>query len=281
MLRRETSSKRPISTVLPNRASCSPGATAASTAARRASLLMGVHDSHSKSYSETPGGLVITAEKQGWSNEEFEQKGRPEGRHQAHPAGSIPPGNAEKGRLRDSPVRKTGLGLTTWHGELQRHGWDHYVGYMDHVRAHGYYPSFLWKTENACRWRKHARRCGKNSGKLLPRALRKNAAATGRAKSPTPRTSCCGNPQIMEENRKKPMFIFFSTNLPHGPVDILPRKTSMPGTRKYARPTPTPPAATRNAARRRRNTPPWWTSWTGRWGLSSPRCTSWAWRNTP
>ena len=40
----------------------------------RASLLMGVHDSHSKSYSETPGGLVITAEKQGWSNEEFEQK---------------------------------------------------------------------------------------------------------------------------------------------------------------------------------------------------------------
>lgn len=45
----------------------------------RASLLMGVHDSHSRSYTQTNGGLVITAEQQGWSNEELEKKaaGRP------------------------------------------------------------------------------------------------------------------------------------------------------------------------------------------------------------
>ena len=40
----------------------------------RASLLMGVHDSHSRSYTQTNGGLVITAEQQGWSNEELEKK---------------------------------------------------------------------------------------------------------------------------------------------------------------------------------------------------------------
>ena len=35
--------------------------------------------------------------------------------------------------------------------------------------------------------------------------------------------------KFMEENRKKPMFIFFSTNLPHGPVDILPAENVYAG----------------------------------------------------
>ena len=36
-----------------------------------ASLLMGVHDSHSHSYTQTAGALVITAEREGWSNEQL------------------------------------------------------------------------------------------------------------------------------------------------------------------------------------------------------------------
>ena len=40
----------------------------------RASLLMGVHDSHSHSYTQTAGALVITAERKGWSNEQLEEK---------------------------------------------------------------------------------------------------------------------------------------------------------------------------------------------------------------
>ena len=35
--------------------------------------------------------------------------------------------------------------------------------------------------------------------------------------------------RFMEENRNKPMFIFFSTNLPHGPVDIPPEENTYAG----------------------------------------------------
>lgn len=111
----------------------------------RASLLMGVHDSHSHSYTQTAGALVITAEREGWSNEQLEEKAARAARIKAAEGRSIPPGIAEKGRIcafngqfgswnGDSPPG---------HGELKRHGWDRYVGYMDHQRAHGFYPSFL------------------------------------------------------------------------------------------------------------------------------------------
>lgn len=105
----------------------------------RASLLMGVHDSHSKSYSETPGGLVITAEKQGWSNEEFEQKAARRAGIKPTPQEVFLPEMLKKAGYVTAQFGKLDWGFTTWHGELQRHGWDHYVGYMDHVRAHGYY----------------------------------------------------------------------------------------------------------------------------------------------
>lgn len=35
---------------------------------------MGVHDSHSRSYTQTNGDLVITAEQEGWSKEELEKR---------------------------------------------------------------------------------------------------------------------------------------------------------------------------------------------------------------
>ncbi|MCB5932950.1 hypothetical protein LJB63_26770, partial [[Eubacterium] rectale] len=35
--------------------------------------------------------------------------------------------------------------------------------------------------------------------------------------------------RFMEENRNRPMFIFFSTNLPHGPVDIPPEENTYAG----------------------------------------------------
>ena len=35
-------------------------------------------------------------------------------------------------------------GFATTHKQMIRHGWDHYLGYFDHVRAHGFYPPFLF-----------------------------------------------------------------------------------------------------------------------------------------
>ena len=54
----------------------------------RASLLMGVHDSHSHSYTQTAGST-----------------------HQGRRGRSVPPGIAEKGRIRHGTVRQAGMGI--------------------------------------------------------------------------------------------------------------------------------------------------------------------------
>lgn len=118
---------------------------------------------------------------------------------------------------------KLDWGFTTWHGELQRHGWDHYVGYMDHVRAHGYYPSFLWKNGERLplEGNTHAD-AGKTPENYSQGATEKRRGKREGKVTYAPDVMLRETLKFMEKNRKKPMFIFFSTNLPHGPVDIPP-----------------------------------------------------------
>lgn len=106
---------------------------------------MGVHDSHSHSYTQTAGALVITAEREGWSNEQLEERAARAARIKAAEGEVFLPELLKKAGYVTGQFGKLEWGFTTWHGELKRHGWDRYVGYMDHQRAHGFYPSFLWK----------------------------------------------------------------------------------------------------------------------------------------
>lgn len=196
----------------------------------RASLLMGVHDSHSRSYTQTNGGLVITAEQQGWSNEELEKK--------AARAARIKPSGGEV--FLPELLKKTGYvtgqfgklewGFTTWHGELKRHGWDRYVGYMDHQRAHGYYPSFLWKDGERLPLPGNTHADGGKTPEIYgPGATEKRRGNRDGKVTYAPDAMLAETLKFMEENRNRPMFILFSTNLPHGPVDIPPAENKYAG----------------------------------------------------
>ena len=94
----------------------------------RASLLMGVHDSHSHSYTQTAGALVITAEREGWSNEQLEEKAARAARIKAAEGEVFLPELLKKAGYVTGQFGKLEWGFTTWHGELKRHGWDRYVG---------------------------------------------------------------------------------------------------------------------------------------------------------
>lgn len=196
----------------------------------RASLLMGVHDSHSRSYTQTGGGLVMKAEREGWDNRKLEEK--------AAQASPIKPSDKEvflpellkKAGYVTAQFGKLDWGFMTWHSELKRHGWDHYVGYMDHERAHGFYPSFLWKNGERLPLQ----------GNTLPNAGKtpedySTGATEKRRKNRNGKTTYAPDImlgetlQFIQENRDKPMFIFFSTNLPHGPVDIPPAENTYAG----------------------------------------------------
>ena len=189
----------------------------------RASLLMGVHDSHSHSYTQTAGALVITAERKGWSNEQLEEKAARAARIKAAEGEVFLPELLKKAGYVTGQFGKLEWGFTTWHGELKRHGWDRYVGYMDHQRAHGFYPSFLWKDGERLPLK------GKTPEDYSPGATEKRRGNREGKVTYAPDVMLAETLRFMEENRNKPMFIFFSTNLPHGPVDIPPEENTYAG----------------------------------------------------
>ncbi|PNC94415.1 hypothetical protein CXT94_06305 [Akkermansia muciniphila] len=196
----------------------------------RASLLMGVHDSHSHSYTQTAGALVITAERKGWSNEQLEEKEARAARIKAAEGEVFLPELLKKAGYVTGQFGKLEWGFTTWHGELKRHGWDRYVGYMDHQRAHGFYPSFLWKDGERLplKGNTHADG-GKTPEDYSPGATEKRRGNREGKVTYAPDVMLEETLRFMEENRNKPMFIFFSTNLPHGPVDIPPEENTYAG----------------------------------------------------
>ena len=193
----------------------------------RASLLMGVHDSHSRSYTQTAGGLVITAEKQGWSNEELEEKASRASSIKAAEKEVFLPELLKKAGYVTGQFGKLEWGFTTWHGELKRHGWDRYVGYMDHQRAHGYYPSFLWKDGKRLPLKGNTHEDGGKTPENYGNGATEKRRGNREGKvTYAPDVMLEETLQFMEENRSRPMFIFFSTNLPHGPVDIPPTENT-------------------------------------------------------
>jgi arylsulfatase A len=109
---------------------------------------------------------------------------------------------------------KLDIGFLTWPKLLERHGWDHYVGYLDHQRAHGFFPSFLWK-----------------NGKPLPlKGNSKTKAGKGREDGLNPVGSLgttysqdVFNQEILKyikTHRNERFFLYHPTQLPHGPTAV-------------------------------------------------------------
>lgn len=131
---------------------------------------------------------------------------------------------AQQAGYKTAQFGKLDWGFATTPNRLKRHGWDYHLGYMDHVRAHGFYPPFLFE-----------------NGKLKP--IKGNNLVNG-GKSLEPETEQAfqerWNRQGKEvysqdifiygvlnfirnannKEQKQPFFIYFPTQLPHGPVAI-------------------------------------------------------------
>ena len=110
----------------------------------RASLLSGFHDCHEDEFEITSAGIykkISTEEYTPGSIETMINKALspiPEDQvflgEVAKEAGYV---TAQFGKLE--------WGFATSHQQMKRHGWDYYLGYLDHVRAHGFYPPFLFE----------------------------------------------------------------------------------------------------------------------------------------
>ncbi len=137
---------------------------------------------------------------------------------------------------RTAQFGKLDWGFTETDGAMKRRGWDHYVGLLDHVRCHGFWPTYVWEN---------------GEKKFLTGNTRNDAAKTAEgyyyteptvgaslqgdftdnASTTTARRALAGGTysqdyfieqieQYIDDNKDHPFFLYHPTQLPHGPVSI-------------------------------------------------------------
>ena len=185
----------------------------------RHALLTGMHDGYSGAGSHSRGGFITTLDRQEKNPQQWQQKYdlHITERQQAVP---IPESEvflaqvAQNAGLTTAQFGKLDVGFLTWHERVSRLGWEHYVGYYDHTRAHGFYPSYLWKNGNKLplegnhRW---------DAGKANENAS-EPVGSLGQTYSQDVLLDELVD--FIDQNKERPFFLYHSTQLPHGPAAI-------------------------------------------------------------
>jgi len=119
----------------------------------RYTLLTGMHDGHQGAGSHTPPNFVKNLDKKAKTTDEWDKQYNKYINNRKNKV-TIPDDEvflaqvAQNAGYTTAQFGKLDIGFLTWHDRVKRLGWDHYVGYYDHARAHGFYPSYLWKNGN-------------------------------------------------------------------------------------------------------------------------------------
>lgn len=118
-------------------------------------------------------------------------------------------------------IGKLEWGFSTSFKQMEDHGWDYYYGYLDHSRCHGFYPSFLFENGKLFHIPGNTRSwAGVNS------ELETTAADTARwdrvgRKVYSEDLFMDKVTSFIQKNKDHPFFLYFPTQLPHGP-DAIP-----------------------------------------------------------
>ena len=188
----------------------------------RASLLTGMHDCRTNEFNITQAGIYQKLDN-GLTFDQIKDRvnavampAKKDDVFLAQVAKNAGYATAEFGKLE--------WGFATTPERLARHGWDYHFGYYDHQRCHGFYPSFLF--ENGLKVTIPGNTlvdCGKNPEGESPENYKARWDMTGK--------------KVYSENiiidkllhyldvqnqkeTKQPFFIFFPSQLPHGPIAI-------------------------------------------------------------
>ncbi|MDF1754467.1 MAG: arylsulfatase [Verrucomicrobiales bacterium] len=203
----------------------------------RWSLITGMHNGRKGSGSHTPGGKLIQLDKQKLSPGEWEAAFK-KIQDNATPVPENERFLAEVAQQADYHTAQFGkldVGFLTWHSLLARHGWDHYFGYYDHVRAHGFFPPYLWEDGKKIPIDGNTRiDCGK-----LGERGREPVGSGGKTYSQD--LFLTGMLKYIRAHKDQRFFLYHPTQLPHGPVavtklhpDFVDREDLTLSEKKYA-----------------------------------------------
>lgn len=109
-------------------------------------------------------------------------------------------------------IGKLEWGFATSRKQMKDHGWNYYYGYLDHRMCHGFYPEVMFENGNPVK---------------IPGNTRPDAFVDSTAFKYGPVYPQFAENLFMEKardfiinNKDKPFFLYFPTNLPHGPVSV-------------------------------------------------------------
>ncbi len=186
----------------------------------RASLLTGYHDCHAGRWSYT---CADAAYKQiSWGKRTYDEirelinSTSFEERNDEQFLATV----AKQAGYVTGQVGKLEWGFATTPERLAKHGWDYHYGYYDHVRAHGFYPPFLFE-----------------NGEMfdVPGNTDVNCGTTYNWETPEDRarvenrTDCAVYSQdlfdekileFIRNHADEPFFLYHPSQIPHGPISI-------------------------------------------------------------
>lgn len=183
----------------------------------RASLITGLHDCHSTGFEITKGGAYKLVK----DSTVAQMEARINGVLTPVSTGQVFLGQvAAEAGYTTAQFGKLEWGFSATDAQMRRHGWDHYLGYLDHVRAHGFYPPFLFQDGKMVHYPGNTLlNCGKSGEPETEEHYQERWDRTGKAVYAQD-IFMDVILRYVETPRKQPYFLFFPTQLPHGPVSI-------------------------------------------------------------
>ncbi|MBX2872213.1 MAG: arylsulfatase [Saprospiraceae bacterium] len=182
----------------------------------RYSLATGMHDGRINGWKHSNAGLIVQRDAGRISEEAF-QKRFAKLKANARPIqedevflGQV----AQDAGYHTAQFGKLDSGFLTWSERVKRFGWDHHEGYYDHVRAHGFYPPYIWV-----------------NGEKRPLEGNPQADAAKMSEQGNEPVGAGGKTYSQEvfiqdilsyirKHKDEPFFLYHPTQLPHGPVAI-------------------------------------------------------------
>jgi len=185
----------------------------------RASLLTGLHDCHANKFEITNAGIYNKISTGVYTYGEVESMIN--AKLSPIPEDFVFLGEvAKKAGYRTAQFGKLEWGFASSHYQMKRHGWDYYFGYLDHIRAHGYYPPFLFENGSLVEINGNTLiNCGKSIEPETQNAYEERWNMVGK-KVYSQQIFMDSILNFISANKDHPFLLFFPTQLPHGPVSV-------------------------------------------------------------
>jgi len=185
----------------------------------RASLITGKHDCHSKKFEITNAGIYKKISTGEYAPGEIEDMINL--RLSPVPDASVFLGEvAKEAGYKTAQFGKLEWGFASTHGQMDRHGWDYYLGYFDHIRAHGFYPPFLFHQDGLIEFDGNTLvNCGKSSEPETQESYEERWDMKGK-QIYSQNVFMDSVLSFITKHKDQAFFLYFPTQLPHGPVSI-------------------------------------------------------------